>query len=361
MTTKLFHLIGIEDGFKAQSKKIAALFADRHVMYLPGGHTVSRDKRSDEELCLSLRVFMRTLGSPPANAQVPNFVPMSEVSSIALLQHIQVALVKLNHDLLPEGSPAQHRGGGATIKALLEAQPAAKPFLYNARGTDDDDVTTYGDVSNFIHGGAGDLRRLGVNAGEVVAYTAPPGGGAAAALAFLSIGAQTAAAPLAPNTTEPDALDALDQFKANHLILFDGMDCPGVEAAFATYAANGKAKIHKATFVDHGRPGMFEYTEGKDIDGAPLMNPENGTCLLLRTSGTTAQPKGVPLQQGALITNGAILASTAWVFKNLTSVTASCLSSTLEVSAPRYFAPWHRVDPSRATVSHLTQAAWSTL
>jgi acyl-CoA synthetase (AMP-forming)/AMP-acid ligase II len=61
--------------------------------------------------------------------------------------------------------------------------------------------------------------------------------------------------------------------------------------------------------LDHGRPGMFEYAEGKEIDGAPLSNPENGTCLLLRTSGTTARPKGVPLQQGALITNGAILAA----------------------------------------------------
>jgi hypothetical protein len=240
MTTKSFHLIGIEDGFKAHSEEIAALFADRHVMYLPGGHTVSRDERSDEELCLSLKDFMRTLGSPPPKAPIPDFVHMSEVSSIALLPHIQVALVKLNHDLLPEGSLAQ--GGGATIEALLEAQPHEKPFLYNARGTDDD-VTTYGDVCDFIYRGAGDLRRLGVVAGDVVAYAAPPGGGAAAALAFLSIGAQTAAAPLAPNTTEPDALDALDQFKANHLILFEGVDSPGVEAAFNTYAASGKAKI----------------------------------------------------------------------------------------------------------------------
>ena len=308
MTTKSFHLIGIEDGFKVQSEEMATFFAYRHVRYLPGGHIVSRDERSDEELCLSLRVFMRSLGSPPPSAPYPKFVPMSEVSSIALLPHIQVALVKLNHDLLPGGSLTEHRGG-ATIKALLEAQPQEKPFLYNARGTDLDDVTTYGDVFNFIHGGAGDLRRLGVEAGDVVAYAAPPGGGAAAALAFLSIGAQTAAAPLAPNTAEPDALDALNQFKANHLLLFDGVDCPGVEKAFETYAANGKAKIHRATIVSGGRPGMFEFTRAKEIEGRPLANPVNGTCLLLRTSGTTARPKGVPLQQGALVTNGAILAA----------------------------------------------------
>jgi hypothetical protein len=83
-------------------------------MYLSGGHTVSRDERSDQELCLSLRVFMRTLSSPPPKAPVPNFVPVSEVSSIALLPHIQVALVKLNHDLLPDrgvACPASMRGG----------------------------------------------------------------------------------------------------------------------------------------------------------------------------------------------------------------------------------------------------------
>jgi acyl-CoA synthetase (AMP-forming)/AMP-acid ligase II/peptidoglycan/LPS O-acetylase OafA/YrhL len=114
---------------------------------------------------------------------------------------------------------------------------------------------------------------------------------------------------LAPNTSEPDALDALNQFKADHLLLFDGVDCPGVEKAFETYAASGKAKIHKAVIVSDGRPGMFEYTEGKEIHGTPLANPVNGICLLLRTSGTTARPKGVPLQQGALVTNGAILAS----------------------------------------------------
>jgi hypothetical protein len=170
MATKSFHLIGIEDGFKAQSEEIASFFADRHVRYLPGGHSVGRDERSDEELCLSLKVFMRSLGSPPPKVSVPIFVPMSEVTSIALLPHIQVALVKLNHDLLPGGSLTKHEGG-ATIKALLEAQPAEKPFLYNARGTNADDVTTYGDVSNFIHGGAGDLRRLGVKAGEVVAVS----------------------------------------------------------------------------------------------------------------------------------------------------------------------------------------------
>jgi acyl-CoA synthetase (AMP-forming)/AMP-acid ligase II len=45
------------------------------------------------------------------------------------------------------------------------------------------------------------------------------------------------------------------------------------------------------------------------IDRKPaLVNPEDGICLFLRTSGTTARPKGVPLTQASLVTNGAIIA-----------------------------------------------------
>lgn len=42
----------------------------------------------------------------------------------------------------------------------------------------------------------------------------------------------------------------------------------------------------------------------------PLRTPEDATCLMLRTSGTTSKPKGAPLQQGQIVANGAILAAT---------------------------------------------------
>jgi len=181
-----------------------------------------------------------------------------------------------------------------------------------ARDTDPNKYTTYGDLTSFIEGGKGDLRRLGIKPGEVIAYGAPPGGGAVPAVAFLCFGAQTAAAPLAPGTTEPDAMDALDQFEAKHLLLFDGVDNPGVEAAFEAYAKQGKATLHRATITGGDSPGLFEFVgdRGEALEGEPLQNPETGICLLLRTSGTTARPKGVPLLQNALVNNGAILAAT---------------------------------------------------
>ena len=182
------------------------------------------------------------------------FKPISQVSSIALLPHVQAALVKLNKENLPYS-----KGNCSTIISRLKTWPADRPFLRDSRVEDSNKYTTYGDVLEFIQGGTGDLRRLGVKPGEVVAYGAPGGGGAVAALAFLSIGAQTAAAPLAPGTTEPDALDALDQFQAIHLILFDGVKCPGVEAAFLQYADAGKEMLHRAKFSDSDKPGMFEF------------------------------------------------------------------------------------------------------
>ena len=301
-----FHIIGIQDDFKARSEKNASLFAFHKVMYLPGGHGVPRDVRLDRELCAALRSFARTLGRPPRRERAPKFVQMNEVSGVQLMKESQVALVKLKHDLLPEG---QFRGG-ATIRGALAAQPADKPFLYTSRNTNTSKTTTYGDILNFINGGAGDLRALGVAPGEVVSYAAPPGGSAVAAVAFLSIGAQAAAAPLAPGTTEPDALDALDQFGAKHLILFDGVECPGVKTAFEKYAATGSAKIYRASALGVEKPGLFEYNvDATDYsEEPPLMNSENGTCLLLRTSGTTSRPKGVPLTQGSLVTNGALIA-----------------------------------------------------
>ena len=55
---------------------------------------------------------------------------------------------------------------------------------------------TYGALLAFISdGGGGDLRRLGVQPGDVVAYAAP-GGSAVAAVAFLRSPRRRVAAPL---------------------------------------------------------------------------------------------------------------------------------------------------------------------
>ena len=57
---------------------------------------------------------------------------------------------------------------------------------------------------------------------------------------------QTTAAPLAPSSQESDAIYFLEQFDAKHIILFEGVENPGVEAAFEKYASIGKTKLHRA-------------------------------------------------------------------------------------------------------------------
>lgn len=317
--TKSLHLVGIEDEFKTKSEEVLLLFKNPNIMYLSGGHSISKNESANEALQAKVRDFMKNFGVDPKESPVREYIAVSELSSIGLHTQQQIVEVDLKPQMLPKAQNTQN-GSGATIISMLSDQPADKPFLYDARNTDSSHTTKYGELLDFIIEGPGDLRHLGVKLGEVVAYGAPTGGGAPAAVAFLSIGAQTTTAPLALSMTKPDVLDALEQFNAKHLIIFEGLYAPGIEAAFAEYAKSGAAVIHRARITNE-RPGLFEYVDHpvspeEFKQRPPLANPSNGKCLLLRTSGTTARPKGVPLVQGALITNGAIIAKSMQLTEN---------------------------------------------
>jgi hypothetical protein len=308
------HLIGVEDAFKAVSEDIATLFRQddkRHILYMASGHAVGRAQRTDTELCV---VVKQTVEVSMGRARAPKpvehkWTKVSDVSSLAMMKNIQVAMVRIELQTTWSSNTVVPAN---TIVAMLGAQPASTPLLRLARKGNT--TTTYGQLLIFISpGGDGDLRRLGVQESELVAYLAPPGGSAASAAVFLSIGAQACAVPLAQSTTEPDALSALNQFGAKHLILFEGVESPGVVAAFRSFAASGRAQLHMATIRGDDTPGLFTYAAtGKETwqQALPLVNPKEGTCLMLRTSGTTSQPKGVPLKQGELVANGYVLAAT---------------------------------------------------
>ena len=157
-------------------------------MYHQQGHDVSRGSYKDRTLIRAIYDISHSLYDADALPILGNHKEVSPITSLALHPHFQLAHVKLKDEILPYG---------ATIINCLKAQPRTKPFLFDARN-DKGVSTTYGEVLDFIDGGGGDLRRIGVNSGDVVAYGAPPGGGAASAMVFLCVGAQTTAAPLAP-------------------------------------------------------------------------------------------------------------------------------------------------------------------
>ena len=50
-------------------------------------------------------------------------------------------------------------------------------------------------------------------------------------------------------------LDALDQFHVKHLILFEGVQAPGVKDAFEKYAGDGHGKLHTAKIIGGDKPG----------------------------------------------------------------------------------------------------------
>ena len=53
----------------------------------------------------------------------------------------------------------------------------------------------------------------------------------------------------------------------------------------------------------------------------PLVLGVHGTALLLRTSGTTSRPKGVPLKQGQVLRNADILAKSVGISSSSSSST----------------------------------------
>jgi len=326
--TPSFHIIATEDKNKRMSEDWAMVFSHPYLMYISSDHSVGREQRNDHELLHNLSRFIKYMGRPRTEEFLPRYRPVSKASSIAVLPHKQVSLVRLIESNIPGGGflGLRERGEhvGATIVEVLKAEPRDKPFLYNAREKDPK-FTTYGDLSDFILG-VGNLSKLGVQQNDVVAYGCPAGATALAAVAFLSIASGGIAAPLAPNTSKADTLDTLEQFNAKFLIIFEGVECPEVNTAFETYSSQGKAKIIRAYVPSDASPGIFAYRVERDIDityqnsvyvfSEQKSLDDNKPCLLLRTSGTTSRPKGVPLTESALIRNGAILASSLGLTEN---------------------------------------------
>ena len=122
------------------------------------------------------------------------------------------------------------------------------------------------------------------------------------------------AAPLDPNVTEKDAVTALAQFEARHVVLFEGVQCAGLEAAAR---ASPDVQVHSASLLGAESPGIFRFTglsgaaaEADDGGGWLKETRPEDVALLLRTSGTTSMPKVVPLRQGALCLNSLLLGGT---------------------------------------------------
>lgn len=197
-----------------------------------------------------------------------------------------------------------------TIKELLLNQDSDRAALRNARDSDPNNYTSYGELATAIDGGQYDLRRIGVKSDEVVAYLPPQGGSALSASMFIAVASQACAAPLSSNMTEIEAYEAFQQLKVNHFIVIKGQVSPAILKAFEAYSAETGSKLHEIQIKERGTPGEFLFCESVvDFDSlAPIEHGADSISLLLRTSGTTSKPKVVPLNQKDLVINATILA-----------------------------------------------------
>jgi oxalate---CoA ligase len=112
------------------------------------------------------------------------------------------------------------------------------------------------------------------------------------AAAFLGVAAAARCAPLDPGSTKAEVLDALTDLRAGAVVLAEGVDGPAREAA----AELGVLELELGAEPD--RPAAAARPAPDDI------------ALLLRTSGTTARPKAVPLTHANLLASAANVART---------------------------------------------------
>jgi acyl-CoA synthetase (AMP-forming)/AMP-acid ligase II len=163
----------------------------------------------------------------------------------------------------------------------------------------DDDVTlTYDELRAAVAETADGLRRLGVGAGDRVAFALPGGPEIIELLlAVASLGA--GAAPLNPAYAQTEFAFYLEDLKPVLLVLPRGDLAPARAAA-------GDAVPVADLVIRPGQAPLLEGSEREPASTAPA-GPDD-VALLLHTSGTTSRPKQVPLSHRNLIASARSIA-----------------------------------------------------
>ena len=214
------HIIGIHDPFKLQSEEMYTMFQSKMAlpMYLDSGHEVpgltKRMTRLPGEIMDWFGEF---------NLKFTTLERVEEgLSSKTPLIDMTYEIHKVMST--PIGSVVMEKNVGLLKKSLLGQYALTRvdhtqcSLLDMLRDTDESSIAlrapnvpslSYGDLLNFIHGGEGDLRRIGVGKNDVVAYLAPLG--VVSAIAFLTLSSQCTSAPLDPAYSEESFLLAFKQ------------------------------------------------------------------------------------------------------------------------------------------------------
>ena len=294
------HLVGLKDPFRKESEEFIRPYRNgvEKIAYLPGVHEIAFGNGGPRKYVELLYEFISNLSAAaPLYEEVQlSFSDTDEISR-GISQYFQRVFVTAEFDNYPK-----------TIQAVLDVTNPDCAFLRNARETRSDLFTSYGQFLEFIKpGGLCDLQRIGVRQGERVGYVIPSNGSALSAAASLAIAAQTCAVPLSSALNVADATSALSRLKISHIIIFQGINCPGMCKALENFSS---IHVHHAFSSTMHTPGLFQFIEYSDVSSTDqlLRNRPDDIAVLLQTSGTTSTPKIVPLTQQALLLNAQVLA-----------------------------------------------------
>lgn len=181
-----------------------------------------------------------------------------------------------------------------SLGQLLDHQAALRPdaLALHAPGRE---PTGYRHLRDRVVLTGRTLAGLGVGRGSRVALVLP--NGPDLALAFLAVAAHATAAPLNPAYREQEFAFYLDDMGADTLLVEEGSDSPAIAVA-----KDRGIRVIELVPEASGRAGTFGLRSA--TEAAPAVRTgwaaPDETALILHTSGTTAQPKLVPLTHANL-------------------------------------------------------------
>lgn len=286
------HMIGIQDPLKQKSDTFLANFGDTGVLslavYFEGGHEISSDSKSLKKV---------------ANTTIDWFAkhcPHKLNSSVSEYSFLRAVTEEMNALTLhpPESSSIGEKIGqyhlnrnvkidnNLSLAFLLKRPEIQNQIAFRSPGKK---PITFGALWHFVRN-EGNLSTVGCQQGDRVAYLVPFG--VVGAAAFISIAMQCQAIPLDPESTRENLDDAFRQFSPDVFILFDDLGDDTCAQAVASAVKFGIRIVQATGRTDQRAPFVFLHRDNRNSSkDSFLENKGNENCLLLRTSGTTSQPK----------------------------------------------------------------------